>query len=108
MSTEKPSRNEDEYFARAEAEHLGKLRAQEAADQRAAERRSHLLKCPKCGADLKTETFHGIQVDRCPECHGIWFDDGEIGLLMKDEDHGVLRRVMGDLWGSLQRRKAGK
>jgi hypothetical protein len=65
------------------------------------------MKCPKCGADLHTETFHGIQVDRCPECHGIWLDNGELALLMKHEDPGALSRVMNDLWGTLRRRKGG-
>ena len=103
MSNEKPSRNEDEYFAREEAERLAKLRARGKAEQEAAERRSHHMKCPKCGADLQTESFHGIQIDRCPECHGIWLDDGEMALLMKNEDPGVLGRVMGDLWTSLKK-----
>jgi hypothetical protein len=108
MSTEKPSKNEDEYFAREEAERLSKLRAQEAAQRRAAERRSHHLKCPNCGADLHGELFHGIRIDRCPECHGVWFDDGELELLLNDEDHSVLRRVMVDLWTSLKGRRAGR
>jgi len=105
MSTDKPSRNEDEYFAREEAERLAKLRAREAADRIAAERKSHLLKCPKCGASLNTETFHGVQIERCPEDNGIWLDAGEIDLLMKEEDPGILRRVFGDVAGSLRKRK---
>jgi hypothetical protein len=46
MSTDKPSRNEDEYFAREEAERLAKLRAREKSAQTAAERKSHYMKCP--------------------------------------------------------------
>jgi hypothetical protein len=105
MSTDKPSRNEDEYFAREEAERLARLRAREAADRIAAERKSHLFKCPKCGASLHSETFHGVQIERCPEDNGIWLDAGEIDLLMKDEDPGILRRVFGDVVGSLRKRK---
>ncbi|HJR33491.1 MAG TPA: zf-TFIIB domain-containing protein [Gemmatimonadales bacterium] len=103
MSTDKPSRNEDEYFAREEAERLAKLRAREKAAQTAAERKSHYMKCPKDGADLQSEAFHGVQIDRCPECHGIWLDGGEIELLMKSEDSGMLGRAMGDLWTTLKR-----
>jgi hypothetical protein len=40
MSNEKPSRNEDEYFAREELERLAKLRAMEKGAGR-AERRKH-------------------------------------------------------------------
>lgn len=105
MSTDKPSRNEDEYFAREEHERLARLRAKEAADRLSAERRSHHFKCPKCGANLKTETFHGVNVERCPEDGGLWLDAGEIDLLMKQEDHGILRRVFGDVAGSLRKNK---
>lgn len=105
MSTDKPSRNEDEYFAREEQERMAKLRAKEAADKVAAERKSHHLRCPKCGAGLKTETFHGVQVERCPEDGGIWLDAGEIDQLMRHEDPGLLRRVFGDVAGSLRKNK---
>jgi len=105
MSTDKPSRNEDEYFARQEAERLSLLRQQEAADRAARERHSHFMKCPKCGGSLHTETLQEIQVDRCPDCHGIWLDHDEVATLMKHEDHGALGRVMSDLWSSLRRRR---
>jgi hypothetical protein len=104
MSTDKPSKNEDEYFARAEAERLKLMREQEAASRVARERHSHFMKCPKCGATLQTEALQGIQVDRCPECHGIWLDHDEIATLMKHQDHGTLGRVMSDLWSSLRGR----
>jgi predicted Zn-ribbon and HTH transcriptional regulator len=107
MSAEKPSKNEDEYFAREEAERLKQLRAHETADRTAAERLSHHMRCPKCGGRLQTEAFHGVQVDRCPDCHGIWFDNNEVESLMKDEDHGVLRKVMGDIRASLRKLRAG-
>lgn len=103
MSTDKPSRNEDEYFAREEAERLAKLRAREKSAQTAAERKSHYMKCPKDGSDLHSEAFHGVQIDRCDECHGIWLDGGEIELLMKSDDTGMLGRAMGDLWSTLKR-----
>lgn len=105
--SEKPSRNEDEYFAREDAERLRKLREQQTSEQQARERRSHHMKCPKCGADLRTEEFHGVPIDRCPECHGIWLDPGEIEQLMAQEDPGVFRRVMSDVAASIRRLKAG-
>jgi len=103
MSTDKPSRNEDEYFAREEAERLAKLRAKGRAEQTAAERKLHFMKCPKDGADLHTEVFHGVHIDRCPECQGIWLDGEEVALLMKEDNPGVLGRVMGDLWSTLRK-----
>lgn len=104
--SDKPSRNEDEYFAREDAERIRKLRAEQEAAEAARERRTHFMKCPKCGADLHTETFHAVQIDRCPDCHGVWLDHGELDLLIKHEDPGVLRRVFGDVAASVRKLRA--
>jgi predicted Zn-ribbon and HTH transcriptional regulator len=105
MPPEKPSKNEDEYFAREDAARLKRLREQQDAERTAAERHSHHMRCPKCGATLRAEAWHDIQVDRCPECHGVWLDHGELETLMAHEDPGMLRRVMSDLWGSLKKER---
>jgi len=91
--SEKPSKNEDEYFARRDAELLRQQRAsaQQAAAQ--AERKSHYMKCPKCGYDLITGDWDGIQIDQCTHCHGIWFDAGEAEALLKSPRSNVLARV---------------
>ena len=81
MSTEKPSRNEDEYFLLSDAELIRAQRAKLDAERAAAERRSHYMKCPKCGADLAEREFSSIKVDVCPACHGMWLDAGEIDLI---------------------------
>ena len=107
MTQEKPSRNEDEYFAREEAEQLQALGAREAAERRAAERRSHHMKCPRCGADLHTEAFHGVNIDRCNDCHGIWLDHGELEHLLKQDDQSIMQRVLSDVRASLNKLRAG-
>ena len=61
---EKPSKNEEEYFARRDAELLRQQREAARKAQTEAERRSHHMKCPKCGYDLITGEWHGIQVDQ--------------------------------------------
>ncbi len=90
---DKPSKNEEEYFARREAELLRQQRetAQRAATER--ERRSHFMKCPKCGFDLITGEWHGVQIDQCTHCHGIWFDAGEAETLVKHPEPNVIGRV---------------
>ena len=99
------SKNEDEYFAREDAARLRELREKETSERIATERRSHYMKCPKCGASLQTESFHGVQIDRCPDCHGVWLDADEVGTLLAHEDHGLLRRVFGDVMLSLRGRR---
>lgn len=80
---DKPSRNEEEYFARKEAEHLAQRKQSAAIEAQLAERRSHFMKCPRCGADLQVEHYSGIEVERCPECDGLWFDAGEAERLVE-------------------------
>lgn len=79
----KPSRNEDEYFVKQDAELIKAQRARLDADRKAAERRSHHMKCPKCGADLQEVEFHHVTVDRCPDCGGVWFDKGETDMITR-------------------------
>ena len=90
MTSDKPSRNEEEYFARLESERIEARRTAAGAAAERAERLSHYMKCPKCGTDLVVEEYEGIQIDRCSECNGIWFDDGEAELLVaKNQAKGV-------------------
>jgi uncharacterized protein len=76
-----PSRNEDEYFAKQDAELIKSMRAKLDTERSAQERKAHFMKCPKCGADLKEETHGHVKVDVCPECKGMWLDAGEMDLL---------------------------
>ena len=32
------------------------------------------MQCPKCLADMETVTFNGVEVDRCTQCYGLFFD----------------------------------
>jgi uncharacterized protein len=32
------------------------------------------MNCPKCAADMAIVRFQDIEVDRCTECQGLWFD----------------------------------
>jgi len=96
MSTDKPSRNEDEYFARQEKELLEQQRAAAAAAAAEAERRSHHMKCPKCGHDLATMDYEGISIDRCTSCAGIWLDPGELEQLRDLKDGNMLSRMFED------------
>ena len=103
MSTDKPSKNEEEYFARQDAELLMKERETRAKAAVAAERRTHLGKCPKCGSDLVRVELHGVQIERCPEDGGMWLEAGELELLTKHHDPGFMGRVLGELFRSLKK-----
>jgi Zn-finger nucleic acid-binding protein len=108
MSTEKPSRNEDEYFARQDAELLAAQRTAAAATAAEAERRSHFMKCPKCGHDLETMNYEGIAIDRCTNCAGIWLDPGELEQLRDLKDGNMLSRMFDDASAFLAFKKKKK
>lgn len=51
--------------------------------------------CPRCSVDLAPEKYKGIEVDRCPQCQGMWLDYGELDqledtVLDKDEVKGTM------------------
>ena len=35
------------------------------------------MNCPKCDAPFEAVTFQDIEVDRCTQCQGLWFDSQE-------------------------------
>jgi uncharacterized protein with PIN domain len=101
MDEQKPSRNEDEYFVKQDADLIKAQRHKLDFDRRKAERASHYMRCPKCGATLIEQDFHQIKIDRCPECHGIWFDGGEIEMLEhldQSKIRGFVRSLFGLKW----------
>lgn len=82
-SEDTPSRNEDEYFAKQDAELIKQMRAKLDAERAAQERKQSLMKCPKCGGSLKEEDRGSVKVDVCPDCKGMWLDAGEMELMQK-------------------------
>jgi uncharacterized protein len=39
--------------------------------------------CPVCGKDALIVEFKNTELDYCPTCHGVWFDAGELELLLE-------------------------
>jgi Zn-finger nucleic acid-binding protein len=108
MTTDKPSRNEDEYFVKQDAELLRKQRAQAETALIETERKSHNKKCPNDGYDLASSLYHGVQIEICPHCGGMWLDAGEVEAVSHEERPGLLTRVLSDAFSSLShsRRKS--
>jgi Zn-finger nucleic acid-binding protein len=103
MTTDKPSRNEDEYFVKQDAELLREQRARAEAAAIAAERKTHYMKCPKDGYDLASSIYHGVQIETCPHCGGMWLDAGEVDAVAHEERPALLTRVISDAFTALQR-----
>jgi uncharacterized protein len=39
--------------------------------------------CPVCSKDALIVEYKGIELDYCPACSGVWFDAGELELLLE-------------------------
>ncbi len=46
--------------------------------------------CPIDGKAMSKEIAHMIVIDRCPECHGVWLDGGELERLKGGVEAGAL------------------
>ena len=103
MKSDKPSRNEEEYFAREDAELMRKQRERAHAAAIEAERKTHYMKCPKDGYDLTTSEYHGVQIETCPHCGGMWFDAGELEAVAHEDHSSLLTRVISDALSTFRR-----
>ena len=41
------------------------------------------MHCPACNHALIVVEYQRIELDYCPNCQGVWFDSGELDLLLK-------------------------
>lgn len=41
------------------------------------------LKCPNCSGAMQEVQKHGVHIDYCPTCKGIWLDRGEIDKVLQ-------------------------
>lgn len=99
MSSDKPTKSEDEYFAKEDAEKAKrlkeKLRLEITEEQRQNIKNICHMKCPKCGGDLNEMVFRGIKIDKCNSCSGVWLDNGELEKLAGPGEKSSLREIIG-------------
>lgn len=89
----KPSQNENEYFAKRDAEWIRQRRAELDKERQARETGQPRLKCPRCSAELAEREFNHVKIDVCGECHGVWFDAGEMEMVLHMPRGELLRAV---------------
>ncbi len=83
---------EDQYFAERDRKLIEQLRDAKGGESETVLKQAALMRCPKCGAKLESHTLHGVSVDECPSCHGVWLDAGELDHLGKTENAGWIAR----------------
>ena len=84
----KPSHDENEWFARRDAEWLKEQRAKLDAERRA---KAAQMTCPRCQGTLAQRVWRGVSLDSCMSCHGLWLDAGELAMLAHEPERELLR-----------------
>jgi ribosomal protein L37AE/L43A len=93
--------HEDATFKKQEQEALAKIRSELDAKRRqtaaSSAKAAHWMCCPKCGGQMVEKKFESIMIDECSACGGIYFDKGEIDVLLRAEKAGggVFSRLFG-------------
>jgi chromosome segregation ATPase len=67
--------------ARTEAQKLREAVARTRAPDEAGN-----LRCPRCGGKMTEQLLEQVRADRCDSCHGIFFDNGELEIVIKHHD----------------------
>jgi hypothetical protein len=77
--------DEEEYFRKLDQEAKAKLKAQldeqKAASDLEARKALHYKKCGKCGGDMTTQVFRGLEIEVCDDCRSVLLDPGELETL---------------------------
>ena len=85
---------EEEYFHREDQERIRKLKEQMEHDKDAHERQAlrdlHHLRCGKCGEQMHTKVFKGLDIEVCPACGAVLLDPGELEQLVGRDESGSL------------------
>ena len=90
----KPSQNENEYFARQDAEWVKTQRVRLDAERGAKDSvRSAVMTCPRCQGELREQLHHDVRIDVCTTCRGVWLDKGELHMLAHVDERALLRVV---------------
>lgn len=41
------------------------------------------MQCPTCNVELIMSDRHGVEIDYCPKCRGVWLDRGELDKIIE-------------------------
>ena len=80
---------EEEYFLKINQELIQNKRVEldqkKESQKKESIKEAHWMRCPKCGDALKEIEMKAIKVDRCNGCSGIFFDNGELDILLDSQ-----------------------
>ena len=56
--------------------------------------------CPVCKYNMVVVEYHSIELDYCTGCRGVWFDSGELELLLKSHGLEAASPFLDNIFGS--------
>lgn len=86
---------EDEYFARRDRELINKLKREKEQQFKEDLQAATEMICPRCGKTLHERIEHGVTLDECAGCGGVWLDKGELDALATVDEQGWFGRLFG-------------
>ena len=100
MHEQEQRAQEDAYFYKINKELLERMRKEQDAKKNAEAKvvtNPHWMKCPKCGDNMEEIELMRIKVDKCVKCSGVYFDDGELDILLESKEPkgflGLLKKL---------------
>lgn len=91
---DKEKADEDLYFAERDRELISRRKARIAEETEVSQSESAHMRCPKCGERLSADTLHGIHVEVCATCQGVWIDLPQLEQLVRREEGGWLTHYL--------------
>ena len=55
------------------------------------------MNCPRCDVELSTQLITDVEIDECPECKGVWFENDELRRA-KDATDPDLNWIDFEIW----------
>ncbi len=89
---------EDEYFALEDAEKKRRMaldmKKALAKEEQKALRELHHMHCPKCGMKMQEIRMGKLDVEACFSCNGVFLDKGEIDVIARPEQKGIMAAIL--------------
>ena len=85
---QKEKAEEDRFIEQRDKEALERLRKSRAAAAKGAP-----CGCPRDGTQLVQVDHHGVKVEECPTCHGMWLDADQLQAVASAERDSWIGRL---------------
>lgn len=97
---------ENRFFAERDRELIDKLKQQREDEHEQTVKELALARCPRDGERLAQRDLHGVSIDDCPVCHGIWLDKGELEALSERQGSEGVGNFLSQLTSILAPKKS--